>query len=78
MYLYLNVMLDNTKATCLYTGGWFTMRIEEQWFHEGVYGQQRRVLLVEDDMMSPEEDGFMQGYEDEMLFEEERMAGVEA
>jgi hypothetical protein len=67
-------MLYHTRASVLSHWGVDIMQIEEQWFHEGVYGQQRRILLVEDDMMSPEEDGFMQGYEEEIVFEEGQMA----
>jgi len=33
-------------------------------YEEDVYDPQLRSLLVEDDVMSPEEDGFMQGYMD--------------
>jgi hypothetical protein len=38
-------------------------KVEDDWVEEDIYSEKARWLLVEDDEMSAEEDGFMEGYE---------------
>jgi hypothetical protein len=40
-------------------------KVEDDWVDEDdIYSGKTRKLLVEDDELSPEEDGFMEGYEE--------------
>lgn len=38
--------------------------VKDDWVDDDVYSEKARVLLVDDDEMTPEEAAFMQGYEE--------------
>ena len=39
-------------------------RVEDDWIDDDIYCDEFRELLIEDDAISVEEEGFMRGYED--------------
>ena len=40
------------------------IEMEDDWEEENIYSEKSRTLMLDDDEISPEEEGFMLGYEE--------------